>query len=179
MLDRVIDGSLLAATDTASPVTVPVFVLASDPALSAFPPSTRRGWRASHPGVEVVRLAGAGHSIHDERAHRDEYARHLARVPQESRSSAVAAAAAAATTRNGARARTRERRRRETRGTRVDAARERLSGDQCGQQRDRHVGGRRSLRLRLGGEILPLATAEPMSLHVDRGRRAPVLFLPA
>jgi pimeloyl-ACP methyl ester carboxylesterase len=29
-------------------------------------------------GHEVVRIAGAGHSIHDERAHRDEYVSHVA-----------------------------------------------------------------------------------------------------
>ena len=45
VIDRIIDGSLLAAPTPPSPVTVPVFVLASDPALSAFTPSTRRGWR--------------------------------------------------------------------------------------------------------------------------------------
>ena len=41
VIDRIIDGSLLAGTDTASPVTVPVFVLASDPALSAFTSGAR------------------------------------------------------------------------------------------------------------------------------------------
>ncbi len=78
VIDRIIDGSLLAGTDTESPVPVPVLILASDPALSAFTPEHEARLAASHPAIEVVRLAGASHSIHDERAHRDEYARHLA-----------------------------------------------------------------------------------------------------
>jgi pimeloyl-ACP methyl ester carboxylesterase len=77
VLDRTLDGSLLAGTDTTSPVTVPVFILASDPELSAFPPDHEARLKTTHPDVEVVRLAGASHSIHDERAHRDEYARRL------------------------------------------------------------------------------------------------------
>ncbi|HEX6022972.1 MAG TPA: alpha/beta hydrolase [Solirubrobacter sp.] len=78
VIDRIVDGSLLAGTDTTSPVSVPVFVLASDPELSAFPPEHEARLAATHPDIEVVRLAGASHSIHDERAHRDEYARRLA-----------------------------------------------------------------------------------------------------
>ena len=77
VIDRITDGSLLAETDTESPVTVPVFVLASDPQLSAFTLEHEARLRASHPDVEIVRLDGASHSIHDERAHRDEYARRL------------------------------------------------------------------------------------------------------
>ena len=57
VIDRIIDGSLLAGTDTASPVTVPVFVLASDPALSALTPAHEARLAASHPDIEVVRLA--------------------------------------------------------------------------------------------------------------------------
>jgi pimeloyl-ACP methyl ester carboxylesterase len=74
VLDPVIDGTLLAGTDTVSPVSVPVRVLAADDALgTAFPTRHEARLAASHPDVEVVRLAGAGHSIHDERAHRDAY----------------------------------------------------------------------------------------------------------
>jgi pimeloyl-ACP methyl ester carboxylesterase len=71
-LDPVIDGSLLAATDVVSPVGVPLLLLAAgrEP---AFPVAHEQQLTASHPGIEVVRVAGAGHSIHDERAHRDEY----------------------------------------------------------------------------------------------------------
>ena len=78
VLDPVIDGSLLAATDVTSPVSVPVFLLAADEAAgSAFPARHESRLALSHPGVVVERLSGPGHSIHDERAHRDEY---LARV---------------------------------------------------------------------------------------------------
>ena len=77
VIDRIIDGSLLDGTDTESPVDVPVFVLASDPELSALTPEHEARLAASHPDVQVVRLPGASHSIHDERAHRDEYARRL------------------------------------------------------------------------------------------------------
>jgi pimeloyl-ACP methyl ester carboxylesterase len=74
VLDTVIDGSLLAATDMVSPVSVPVRVLAADDALgAAFPTRHEQRLAASHPAVDVERLAGAGHSIHDERAHRDQY----------------------------------------------------------------------------------------------------------
>jgi pimeloyl-ACP methyl ester carboxylesterase len=78
VLDTVIDGTLLAATDTASPVTVPVTILAADDALgAAFPSDHEARLAGSHPAVEVVRLEGAGHSIHDERAHRDAYLWHV------------------------------------------------------------------------------------------------------
>jgi pimeloyl-ACP methyl ester carboxylesterase len=74
VLDSVIDGTLMAATDTVSPVAVPVRVLAADDALgAAFPSRHEELLAASHPAVSVVRLAGAGHSIHDERAHRSAY----------------------------------------------------------------------------------------------------------
>jgi pimeloyl-ACP methyl ester carboxylesterase len=74
VLDTVINGSLLAATDTVSPVTVPVRLLAADDALgAAFPTRHEERLAASHPDVAVERLAGAGHSIHDERAQRDAY----------------------------------------------------------------------------------------------------------
>ena len=78
VIDRIIDGSLLDGTDTTSPVTVPVFVLASDPAFSALTSEHEARLAESHPDIEVVRVAGASHSIHDERANRDEYARQLA-----------------------------------------------------------------------------------------------------
>ena len=55
-------------------MTVPVTILAADDALgAAFAIAPRGRLAASHPAVEVVRLAGAGHSIHDERAHRAAY----------------------------------------------------------------------------------------------------------
>jgi pimeloyl-ACP methyl ester carboxylesterase len=72
VLDRVTDGSVLAGTDTTSPVDVPVFILAADDA-PAFSTAHEQRLAATHPSVEVARLTGASHSIHDERAHRDEY----------------------------------------------------------------------------------------------------------
>jgi pimeloyl-ACP methyl ester carboxylesterase len=80
VLEGAIDRSTLAPTDTASPVTVPVFVLGADDAMgSAFP--TRHGERLkrTHPTVEIARVAGAGHAIHDGREHRDAYVEALAR----------------------------------------------------------------------------------------------------
>jgi pimeloyl-ACP methyl ester carboxylesterase len=73
------DRSTLAATDTTSPVTVPVAILAADDAIgAAFPTRHEERLAATHPDVEVVRLAGAGHGIHDERRFRDAYVAHLA-----------------------------------------------------------------------------------------------------
>jgi pimeloyl-ACP methyl ester carboxylesterase len=78
VLDRVIDGSLLTATDTSTPVTVPTFILAADDAAgAAFPTHHEQQLAATHPDVEVVRLRGATHTIHDERAYRDEWVRQL------------------------------------------------------------------------------------------------------
>ncbi len=74
VLDTVIDGTLLSATDTSAAVSVPMRVLAADDALgAAFASRHEERLRMTHPEVEVVRLAGAGHSIHDERANRDRY----------------------------------------------------------------------------------------------------------
>ena len=72
MLGAVIDGSLLEETDVVAPVNVPVCVLAagSEP---AFCELNEERLGSTHPRVQVVRVAGAGHSIHDERAFRDEY----------------------------------------------------------------------------------------------------------
>jgi pimeloyl-ACP methyl ester carboxylesterase len=80
VLDRVIDGSLLASADTTSPVDMPVLVLAADEALDGVLP-TRHAARlaASHPSVRVLRLDGAGHSMHDEREYHETLAGHLRR----------------------------------------------------------------------------------------------------
>ena len=78
VLDRVIDGTLLAGTNTTSAVTAPTFILAADDAAgAAFPSAHEARLAASHPDVEVLRLPGATHTIHDERAFRDEYVRLL------------------------------------------------------------------------------------------------------
>jgi pimeloyl-ACP methyl ester carboxylesterase len=79
VLEQAYDRSTLAETDTLSPVRVPVFLLAADDAMGAFP--ERHGARLgrTHPDVEIVRLDGAPHAIHDSRAFRDAYVEHLAR----------------------------------------------------------------------------------------------------
>jgi len=71
---------MLASLDATSPVDAPVLVLAGDDALdTAFPSRHQPRLAASHPSVQVVRLAGAGHSIHDEREHHAALTRHLRR----------------------------------------------------------------------------------------------------
>jgi len=78
LLDPVIDGSLLAATDTRAPVPVPVLILAADAALGpAFPPEHEARLAATHPDIAVVRVAGAPHTIHDTAAVRDQYVAQL------------------------------------------------------------------------------------------------------
>jgi pimeloyl-ACP methyl ester carboxylesterase len=72
VLDPVIDGTLLASTDVESPITVPMAILAAGVA-PAFTVEHEALLAASHPDVAVTRVDGAGHSIHDERAHRDTY----------------------------------------------------------------------------------------------------------
>ena len=80
VLEGAIDRSTLAPTDTTSPVTVPVFVLAADDAMgSAFPTRHAERMAETHPAVDIVRVPGAGHAIHDGRDHRDEYVAQLAR----------------------------------------------------------------------------------------------------
>jgi pimeloyl-ACP methyl ester carboxylesterase len=79
VLDQAADRSTLADTDTTSPVAVPVVLLAADDAMgSAFPAHHEARLATSHPEVEVTRVAGAGHGIHDERESRAAYLRHLA-----------------------------------------------------------------------------------------------------
>ena len=75
VLDHVIDGSCLASTDTSSPVSVPISILAADDAMGAAFPSAHEARLDSR--VEVVRLPGASHTIHDERVFRNEYLRRL------------------------------------------------------------------------------------------------------
>ena len=80
VLEGAADRSTLAPTDTTSPVSVPVFVLAADDEMgSAFPTRHAERLAISHPDVEIVRVAGAGHGIHDERDHRGDYVDALAR----------------------------------------------------------------------------------------------------
>jgi esterase len=79
VLEGAVDRSTLADTDTSSPVGVPVTILAADDALSAFPERHEQRLARSHPDVRVVRVAGASHGIHQERDHRADYVRELAR----------------------------------------------------------------------------------------------------
>ncbi len=80
VLEGAADRSTLAPTDTASPVVVPVFVLAADDEKgSAFPARHAERMAISHPDVQIVRVPGAGHGIHDERDHRGDYVEALAR----------------------------------------------------------------------------------------------------
>ena len=76
VLDPVIDGSALAATDVEAPVKVPALILAAGLA-PAFGAEHERRLARTHPAVEVRRVERAGHVIHDELEHRDEYARTL------------------------------------------------------------------------------------------------------
>ena len=79
VLDQAADRSTLADTDTSAPVDVPVVIVAADDAMgSAFPARHEDRLAHSHPRVEVARVAGAGHGIHEEREHRADYVRHLA-----------------------------------------------------------------------------------------------------
>jgi esterase len=78
VLDQAADRSTLAPTDTSAPVTVPALVLAADDAMgAAFPARHEERLAQTHPDVEVVRVPGAGHGIHEEREHRADYVRHL------------------------------------------------------------------------------------------------------
>jgi esterase len=80
VLEGAADRSTLAPTDTTSPVSVPVFILAADDEQgAAFPTRHAERLAISHPDVEVARVAGAGHSVHDERDHRGDYVAALAR----------------------------------------------------------------------------------------------------
>jgi esterase len=79
VLEGAADRSTLAPTDTTSRVPVPVFVLAADEKGAAFPTRHAERLAISHPDVEIARVAGAGHGIHDERDHRAEYVEALAR----------------------------------------------------------------------------------------------------
>ena len=86
------DNTTLGETDLAAPVGVPVLVLAAG-VQPAFKPAHEERLKATHPDVKVVRVAGAGHGIHDEKAHRAEYAELLAAFLDEHAPVAAAEAA--------------------------------------------------------------------------------------
>ena len=84
VIDGAIDGSTLAAADTRSPVTSStVIVAADDTAGAAFSTGDEQRLAESQPTVEVLRITGSGHRIHDMRAHREEFAGHLRRFLEE------------------------------------------------------------------------------------------------
>ena len=80
VIDGAIDGSTLAAAETRSHVTPHVVVVAADDAAgAAFSTGDEERLARSQPTVEVVRVAGSGHRIHDMRDHREAFAGHLRR----------------------------------------------------------------------------------------------------
>jgi pimeloyl-ACP methyl ester carboxylesterase len=80
VLDAVIDGSALAGIDLESPVGMPITVIAADDAFGALFTTRHAAQLAqTHPQVEVVRVEGCGHGIHDERRFREVFCEHLAR----------------------------------------------------------------------------------------------------
>ena len=80
VIDGAIDGSTLAAADTRSPVVPAVVIVAADDAAgAAFTTGDEARLADSQSGVEVHRVAGSGHRIHDMRDHREAFAAHLRR----------------------------------------------------------------------------------------------------
>jgi pimeloyl-ACP methyl ester carboxylesterase len=77
VLTSAADRTTLGGTDVTSPVGVPVMLLAAG-VEPAFKPEHEERLAATHPDVEVIRVAGAGHGIHDEIANRATYVEHLA-----------------------------------------------------------------------------------------------------
>lgn len=84
VVDGAIDGSTLAATDVTSPVSPPVFLLAADDAVgAAFSSEHENRLARTHPTIEVVRVIGSGHGIHDGRQYREVFTEHLRRFLDE------------------------------------------------------------------------------------------------
>jgi esterase len=80
VIDGAIDGSTLAATITGSPVTPPVVIVAGDEAAgAAFSTEDEIRLLQSQPSVQVQRIAGSGHRIHEARLHRHAFTDHLRR----------------------------------------------------------------------------------------------------
>jgi len=76
VLTMAADNRTLGETDVDAPVGVPVLILAAG-VQPAFKPEHEERMKATHPDVTVVRVAGAGHGIHDEKAHRADYVEQL------------------------------------------------------------------------------------------------------
>jgi pimeloyl-ACP methyl ester carboxylesterase len=75
VLDGVLDGTVLPAFDPDRPLPVPALLVAADPASPDGIVATAVLDRLAEvsPHVEVHVLAGAGHLVHDERAHRGRF----------------------------------------------------------------------------------------------------------
>jgi pimeloyl-ACP methyl ester carboxylesterase len=80
VLDAAIDDSTLADVDTESPVGPPILLLAADDAAGAvFRSADIARLARTHPAVQVARITGSGHGIHDERRFRETFVEHLRR----------------------------------------------------------------------------------------------------
>jgi pimeloyl-ACP methyl ester carboxylesterase len=80
VFDPVFDGTSSRDYDSDQPIRAPGLLLQSDPTMGAafFGDHAERLARTS-PSIEVIRLDGAGHRIHDSRSHRAVYDEHLTR----------------------------------------------------------------------------------------------------
>jgi pimeloyl-ACP methyl ester carboxylesterase len=84
VIDGALDGSTLAAAETRSPVAAPVLVVAADEAAGGiFSTGDAELLAQRQPTVDVVRIAGSGHRIHDMRAHRETFTGHQRRFLDE------------------------------------------------------------------------------------------------
>jgi pimeloyl-ACP methyl ester carboxylesterase len=84
VLDAALDGTALVGTDTTSPVTRPVTILAADDAFgAAFTSADGERLARTQPSVVVIGVGGCGHGIHDDRRHRETFAGHLRRFLDE------------------------------------------------------------------------------------------------
>jgi pimeloyl-ACP methyl ester carboxylesterase len=82
VLTSAAERTTLGPTDLVAPVGVPVLILAAG-VVPAFTIEHEERLAATHPDVEVVRVAGAGHGIHDEKAGRQAYVDALAAFLEE------------------------------------------------------------------------------------------------
>ena len=78
VLEAAIDRSTLADTDVRSAVNRPIFILAADDAFgAAFSSAEEKLFFVAHPEIQVTRVAGCGHGIHDDRRYREMFVQHL------------------------------------------------------------------------------------------------------
>jgi pimeloyl-ACP methyl ester carboxylesterase len=78
VLEAAIDRSTLADTDVRSAVNRPIVILAADDTFgAAFSSAEEKLFAEAHPDIEVIRVTGCGHGIHDDRRHRETFVQHL------------------------------------------------------------------------------------------------------